>query len=115
MAALIGTKAKRVRSSIPKADANGRVAALAAGYVPAAGWFFSIPPDATSLTGFRDWRASNDFPQEGRISFLGGEIFIDMSWERLESHVEVKTEINGVLGLRVKRKDLGKYYADGAG
>lgn len=74
----------------------------------------TIPADANTLAGFRRWRASDDFPEKGHIDYLAGEVCIDMSWERLESHNQVKTESGRVLANRTPRKDLGKFYMDGA-
>src|SRR5262249_44175136 len=73
-----------------------------------------IPRSALTVAGFRAWARSPDFPQRGRISLIGEELFIDMSPERLEAHVKVKTEITRVLANLVVESDLGNFYADGA-
>ncbi|HMC65644.1 MAG TPA: Uma2 family endonuclease [Gemmataceae bacterium] len=71
-----------------------------------------IPGSAQTLAGFRAWAKSSASPEYGRISFLDGEIFIDMSPEELETHNAVKVEIDyGVVHLNKKRK-LGKFYGD---
>jgi hypothetical protein len=54
-------------------------------------------PAFMTLDEFRQWTYSDDFPETGRITFLGKEIFIDMSAERINSHGSVKTEISTVL------------------
>lgn len=74
-----------------------------------------IPKSAFTLQGFREWSWSDEFPQEGRISFIDGEIFVDMSKERLQSHVGAKGEIYRVNGSLVQELDLGKFYPDGTG
>src|SRR4051812_13315606 len=71
-----------------------------------------VPPSAHTLAGFRTWAKSDDFPERGRISFLDREIFIDMSPEELETHLQVKTEIGYVLVGLNKRTKLGEFYAD---
>ncbi len=72
-----------------------------------------VPTSALTLAGFREWTLSDDFPERGRISFLDGEIFIDMSKEALESHNKVKSEISyALMGINKKRK-LGEFYIDG--
>ena len=44
-----------------------------------------IPASAlTSLKGFRAWVASRDYPERGRVTFLDGEVLIDMSPEELD-------------------------------
>jgi Uma2 family endonuclease len=76
--------------------------------------WFSLPTSAMTHAGFRAWAMSDDYPDFGRVSFLGSEIFIDMSGERIDTHVVVKTEINGVLGPWVRKAKLGRYFSDGA-
>jgi Uma2 family endonuclease len=71
-----------------------------------------IPASAHTLAGFRAWAKSNAFPERGRFSFLGEEIFIDMSPEEIETHGKVKGEVSyGIIGLNKKRK-LGHFYPD---
>jgi Uma2 family endonuclease len=54
------------------------------------------------------------FPEHGRVDFLAGEIWIDMSEEQLFSHVRVKGEFGRVL-LGLEREDRrGFYLVDGA-
>ncbi|HUY91434.1 MAG TPA: Uma2 family endonuclease [Pirellulales bacterium] len=67
---------------------------------------------ARSLDGFRDWVHSDDFPQRGRVSFINGEILIDMSPDELETHNKVKTEITSVLHRLSRELNLGTFYSD---
>ena len=73
----------------------------------------TIPDSAYTLDGFRDWAASNQFPDRGQVSFFDGEVLIDMSPEKIESHNKVKAEIDRVLGSLVKTHDMGNYHPDG--
>lgn len=73
---------------------------------------FRVPPDATTLAGFRVWSSSDNFPQTGNIAFIGGELFFDMSPERLDSHNKVKTEILRVVATLAIEEDLGEAYSD---
>src|ERR1043166_7862052 len=70
----------------------------------------TIPPSATTLAGFREWSYSDAFPERGKITFAGGEIIIDMSPERLTSHVLIKGEVHFVVGGLMRAEDLGQYY-----
>jgi len=81
---------------------------------PSAEWpVISIPAAAArSLDGFRDWAHSDDFPQRGKVSFIQGEILIDMSPEELETHNKVKTEITSVLHRLCRELNLGTFYSD---
>jgi len=71
-----------------------------------------IPRTAGELAGFRDWACSDDFPENGRIDFLDGEIEVDMSPEELGIHGLVKAEIAAVLQFLVARKGIGNVYID---
>lgn len=73
---------------------------------------FSIPPGAHTLEGFRRWSCSDDFPQHGQIFFIAGEIYIDMSPERLNSHNKIKTEVTRVGSTIVLQEDLGEFFSD---
>ncbi len=72
-----------------------------------------IPAEAHTLEGFREWATADDFPEHVRVSFLDGEIIIDMSNEEMEGHVNPKGEITRVVMNLVKELKLGKVYADG--
>jgi Uma2 family endonuclease len=73
----------------------------------------SIPPSVRSLQGFRDWYATDSFPEDGRISYLAGEIVIDMGHERISSHVDLKGEIFHRLKALLEEMNIGKYFGDG--
>jgi Uma2 family endonuclease len=72
-----------------------------------------VPLSALNLDGFRAWAKSEAFPERGRFSFIGREVFVDMSPEELETHVAVKGEISfGVTKVNKKTK-RGKFFPDG--
>jgi Uma2 family endonuclease len=72
----------------------------------------SIPDWVTDLASFRRWANSEDYPETGRICFLNGEVWVDMSREQLFTHLAVKNEFNVVLGALVKKERLGLYFPD---
>ncbi len=72
-----------------------------------------IPGWVVDHASFRQWFQSDDFPEEGRVSFLNGEVMFDMSQEQIFSHVRMKTEIGRVLANIAKRKLNGVYFGDG--
>ncbi|MHB8901462.1 MAG: Uma2 family endonuclease [Thermoguttaceae bacterium] len=73
-----------------------------------------IPQDLRSLADFRRWALSAEFPEQGRIDYLGGRIEVDMSPEDLHTHGKLKTELVAVLWQRIKEKQLGELYTDRA-
>jgi Uma2 family endonuclease len=74
----------------------------------------SVPEWVTDLAAFRRWADSPDFPETGRICYLQGEVWVDMSKEQIFTHLAVKNEFNIVLGALVKAGQLGLYLPDGA-
>ena len=73
-----------------------------------------IPADVFELENFCRWAHSVDFPDCAKVSFLSGEIVIDMSPEHIETHTKVKTEFTRQLANFVIARDLGEVLADGA-
>jgi hypothetical protein len=61
-----------------------------------------IPDGIKNLAAFREWFHSETFPQEGRICFFDGMVWVDTGMEQLFSHNQVKQEFNLVLGGLVK-------------
>ncbi len=73
-----------------------------------------IPEWVRDRPSFHRWLLSDDFPETGRICFLAGEVWADMSKEQLFSHNQFKQEFNLVLGGFVKSGKLGRWFPDGA-
>jgi Uma2 family endonuclease len=91
-------------------------AARSAASTPSGRWdsfsAISIPARAGSLHGFRSWAQSPRFPQQGAVSFIKGEIVIDMSPEDLNTHARIKAEIGCRIHQLVEECDLGEFYPD---
>jgi len=72
-----------------------------------------IPPDVVDLESFRQWARSDEFPENGRICYLAGEVWVDLSMEQFFSHNQVKGAINDVLGPLIRMAKRGRYVPDG--
>jgi Uma2 family endonuclease len=72
-----------------------------------------IPDGISDLAGFRRWVHSDDFPETGRICFLDGRVWVDMSKEQVFTHNQLKQEFNLVIGGLVKSQRLGRFFPDG--
>jgi hypothetical protein len=72
-----------------------------------------IPKGVKSLSSFRRWANSDEFPDSGRICFLDGEVWVDMSQEQFFSHNQLKNELAFVLTGLAKKGELGRYVPDG--
>lgn len=73
-----------------------------------------VPTRVVDLESFRRWSDDDDFPEKGRISFIKGEVWVDMSKEQLFTHNDVKTEYAHVLRGLAKSARSGRYFSDGA-
>jgi len=71
-----------------------------------------IPADAHTFEGFWRWVESDEFPETGRIDFIAGEIYADMSPEDVGSHSVVKVAISTKLQVLVSEQDQGEVYSD---
>lgn len=74
----------------------------------------TIPPWVVNLESFRRWARSDDFPETGRICYLGMEgVWVDMSKEQIFTHNQVKCECTITLGGLARKNKLGRYFPDG--
>jgi Uma2 family endonuclease len=71
-----------------------------------------VPDRVRDLESFRQWAHSSEFPERGRISYLKGEVWVDMSKEQLY-HNQAKGEIASILMAFVKKNRLGIFFPDG--
>ena len=72
-----------------------------------------IPAAAASFAGFRSWANSPDYPVRGRISYIQGEIEVDMNADELHDHNPIKAAILVDLMNLIRLEKLGKVLADG--
>jgi Uma2 family endonuclease len=72
-----------------------------------------IPGGISDLAAFHRWVRSDDFPETGRICFLDGRVWVDMSKEQVFTHNQLKQEFNLVIGGLVKAERSGRFFPDG--
>ncbi len=72
-----------------------------------------VPFDAFDLEGFRRWVHSDDFPERGKVSFIDGEVVVDISPEEIQSHASLKLALQSKLHAFSTEHQLGKCYPDG--
>lgn len=73
-----------------------------------------VPFDVRDLESFRRWACSGDFPEKGRIDFIGGVVEIDMSAEDMGTHGDPKVAIAVALGSEVRDRKLGRVWFEKA-
>jgi len=73
-----------------------------------------IPAGVRTLDKFRNWARSPGFPEHGRISFINGDLHIDMSPDELEHHNKVRGAICHTVITLNDEQDWGEFFLDGA-
>jgi hypothetical protein len=73
-----------------------------------------VPASAFTLAGFRAWARSEESPPQARLTFLDGEVIIDMSGEELGVHGLVRTAVCGGVHPLVMEDQMGLLYMGGA-
>ena len=73
-----------------------------------------VPAWVIDLPSFRRWSDQEDFPDTGRIWYIRGKVWLDMSKEQLYTHGSVKSEFAFALVGLVKAGRLGRYWCDSA-
>lgn len=73
-----------------------------------------MPASAWHHAGFRVWVKSDELPDDVRVAFVEGEVFVEMSPDSIESHNKVKTAVTATLERIVQEEDLGEVYSDRA-
>jgi Uma2 family endonuclease len=73
-----------------------------------------IPTWVTDLNSFRRWVHSLAVPEDAKVYWVDGKVWVDMSKEQIFSHVRVKTELVRVLANLAAELDLGLVLTDGA-
>lgn len=73
-----------------------------------------VPAMAFEQSGFNRWVTSPSFPEEGRISWIDGQLVIELSPEELITHGRLKGEISRTVANLIKSKKLGSFFPDRA-
>lgn len=68
-------------------------------------------PAIGSHSAFRRWARSPQFPDRGWISYLDGELYVDLSMERI-IHNLIKSCFCTYLTMVAEQEDLGRYIGD---
>lgn len=65
------------------------------------------------MAWLRRWVHSGDFPETGRICFLDGQVWVDMSQKQVFTRNQRKQELNLVVGRLVKAQRPLRFFPDG--
>jgi len=73
-----------------------------------------IPREVADLGSFRAWTRSDDFPERGRIDWIGGRLEVDMSPEDLFTHGTPRSAIAARLVDLIQEPEKGFVFIDRA-
>jgi Uma2 family endonuclease len=73
----------------------------------------TIPAWVTDVASFRRWADSDEFPEEGRVWFIRGGVWADMSKEQVFSHNQVKKAVSYTLTRVELDTESGRFFPDG--
>ena len=71
-----------------------------------------VPADVCSLQKFREWVHADDFPEKVHVSYIAGNVEVEMSPENVEFHGKPKAQVVGRLVPLIDERDLGDLYTD---
>lgn len=74
---------------------------------------FRVPDGLDTHRKFLDWLAVTDLPEELRVGFVNGAVWVDTMSERAFAHNRIKTVVARVLDQIVTAEKLGVYFGDG--
>ncbi len=74
-----------------------------------------VPAWVVNFDAFRRWSHSAEFPEEGRVCFINGKVWMDLSMEEFSSHNVVRTELGRVLANLMKETKFGRFVSEGMG
>lgn len=72
-----------------------------------------VPPWIVDHPSFLRWLRSGDVPDEARVCYINGIVWVDPMSERAFSHNKVKTDVARVVSGLVEAEGLGVYFGDG--
>lgn len=72
-----------------------------------------VPAWVRDYESFRRWMHSSAFPDEGKICFINGNVWVDLSMEEFFSHNAIRAEIGAVLQTLVKQMKFGRFVPEG--
>jgi hypothetical protein len=73
----------------------------------------TIPAEVVDINSFRAWVDSPSYPERGRIWWLVGKVWADMSREPIFTHLAVKNEYAVVLSGLARAGKRGLFLPDG--
>jgi Uma2 family endonuclease len=74
----------------------------------------TVPSWVVDLEAFRRWLDADEVPENARLGYLKGEVWVDLSREQLFSHGQVKAQFASVVPGLLQASPSGWYWVQGA-
>jgi Uma2 family endonuclease len=72
-----------------------------------------VPAWVVDFGTFRRWLHSPEFPEDGKVCFINGKVWVDLSMEEFSTHNVLRTEIGRALANLMKETKFGRFVAEG--
>ena len=72
-----------------------------------------VPPWVVDHPSFLKWLHSGVVPDDARVCYINGEVWIDNMAEQAFAHNGIKTRVAAALESLISGEDLGIYFGDG--
>lgn len=72
-----------------------------------------LPAWVVDYESFLRWMHSTAFPDEGKICFINGKVWVDPLMEEFSSHNALRAELGAVLHVLVKSMGFGRFVPEG--
>lgn len=72
-----------------------------------------VPAWVVDFASFRRWLHSAAFPEEGKVCFINGKVWVDLSMEEFSTHNVLRAELGAVLHFLMKKTKFGRFVPEG--
>jgi Uma2 family endonuclease len=72
-----------------------------------------VPSTVIDLGTFNEWAASEQYPESVRVSYLNGDIWVDVEMEQIFTHNVAKIQIATELNRLTRKLVFGRFLGDG--
>ncbi len=72
-----------------------------------------MPSTVIDLGTFNEWAASEQYPESVRVSYLNGDIWVDVEMEQIFTHNVAKIQIATELNRLTRKLVFGRFLGDG--
>lgn len=72
-----------------------------------------VPAWVADSAAFRRWLHSGEFPEDGKVCFIDGKVWVDLSMEDFSTHNVLRAEFGRALATLMKETKFGRFVPEG--